>query len=43
MPAAAVPGSLDHLTDPPTWLPPRSALQRMAELIQLQIDYMMTA
>ena len=35
-------GPLDHLTDPPKWMPPRSAIQRLAELIQLQIDYLLT-
>lgn len=30
------------LTDPRKWLPPRSALKKMAGLIQLQIDYLDT-
>ena len=29
--------------DPKRWLPPESAIRRLAELIQLQIDYLLTA
>lgn len=29
--------------DPKRWLPPESAIRRLAELIQLQIDYLLIA
>ena len=30
-------------TDPRTWLPPQSAIARLGDLIQLQIEYLQTA
>ncbi len=38
-----LPTGLSNTSDPSRWLPPRQALLRMANLIQLQIEYLPTA
>ena len=34
---------LDKVTDPRKWLPPKTALESMCQLLQLQIEYLLTA
>jgi len=41
--AAAKPGQLDKLKNSQKWLPPKTALEKVAQLVQLQINYLETA